>query len=121
MELNRSQQLVHDNAAMEKFRRDHNIPNDVAIERSGPREEANTIEGNENHILVRIWLIHQAGLIFPISPLLNEVMARCRLTFMQMSVNFVRTMLTVDMLMQKEGMPFDASDLLHVYCIVRPR
>ncbi|GFY91439.1 hypothetical protein Acr_07g0016350 [Actinidia rufa] len=78
MKLNRSQQLVHDNATMEKFRRDHNIPNDVAIERLGPREEANTIEGNGNHIPVRIWLIHQAGLIFLISPLLKEVMARCR-------------------------------------------
>ena len=48
MELNQAQLLVHDNTTMEKFRRDHNIPNDVAIERLGHREEANTVEG-EGH------------------------------------------------------------------------
>ncbi|GFZ16629.1 hypothetical protein Acr_25g0010380 [Actinidia rufa] len=43
MELNQAQLLTHDDAAMEKFRKKHNIPNDVAIERLRPMEEANTV------------------------------------------------------------------------------
>ena len=89
MELHRAQQLIHDNIVTKKFRGEHNIPNDTMIERSGPRKEANNIEGGGNRIPVCIWFIHQAGLRLPISPLLREVMARCRLTFMQVFVNFV--------------------------------
>ncbi|GFS46097.1 hypothetical protein Acr_00g0100160 [Actinidia rufa] len=33
----------------------------------------------------------------------------------------VATMLVVDALMRREGLPFNASDLLHEYCVVRPR
>ncbi|GFZ11583.1 hypothetical protein Acr_22g0009810 [Actinidia rufa] len=78
-------------------------------------QKTNTVEGNKNRIPVRTWFIHQAGLRFPISPLLKEVMARCRFTFIQVSVNFVRTVLAMDGLMLREGLPFNASDLLHVY------
>ena len=81
------------------------------IERPRPNEE-----GHVNHILVRIWLIHQASLRFPISPLLKEVMAWRRLTFMQVSVNFVRVVLAIDTLMQRENLPFNASGLIYVYC-----
>ena len=88
MELNKDQILVHDDNIMEKCRKDHDILNDISIERSGHRDEANTIEGNGNRIPIRIWLIHQVRLKFPISPLLKEVMARCQLTIMQVSVNF---------------------------------
>ena len=83
MELNLAQLLVHDGKALAKFRRDHNILDDVAIERLGPREGVNTVKGDGNRISVRIWLIHQAVLRFPIS--LKEVMAECHLTFMQVS------------------------------------
>ena len=101
MKVNRAQLLMHDDTTIEKFIRDHGFPNVVLIERLGPRKDANTAEGNGNRIPVRTRLIHQAGLRFPISPMLKEVMARCRLTFMQMSVNVVRTMLAVNALMLK--------------------
>ena len=54
MELNRAQLLVDDDTTMEKFRRDHGIPNNVMIERSGPREDGNIVEGNGNRIPVHI-------------------------------------------------------------------
>ena len=76
---------------------------------------------NPNRIPVRICLIYQAGLRFPISPLLKEVMACYRLTFMQVSVNFIRTMLVVHTLMQILHKPFSAEELLHVYTMVRPK
>ena len=60
---------------------------------------ANLVEGHKDSIPVRTWLIYQAGLRFLISPILKEVMARSRLTFMQVSVKFIRTLLMVDMLM----------------------
>ena len=96
MELNRAQLLVHDDEALNKLRSVHHIPNDVRIEHPRANELANFVEGNGDHIPVRIWLIYQAGLRFPISPILKEVMARCHLTFMQVSVNFVQTVLMVD-------------------------
>ncbi|GFY87642.1 hypothetical protein Acr_05g0012810 [Actinidia rufa] len=83
MKLNRAQLLVHDDTALEKFRANHGIPNDIRIERFGPKEDANLVEGNEDRILVRIWLIYQAGLRFFISPTLKKVMAVYRLTFKQ--------------------------------------
>ena len=89
MELNIAQLLVHNDATMNKFRCYHGIPNNVLIERSRPNEDANVAEESGNHISVRTWLIHQASHRFLASPMLKEVMARCRLTFMQMSVNFV--------------------------------
>ena len=52
--------------------------------------------------------------------MLKEVMACYGLTFMQVSINFVRTVLTVDTLMRREGLPFSASDLLNVYTLVQP-
>ena len=55
------------------------------------------------------------------SPLLKEVMALCRFIFMQVSINFVWTLLAVDVLMKREGLEFIAMDLLHVYYIVWPK
>ena len=52
--------------------------------------------------------------------MLKEMMARCGLTFMKVSINFVRTVLTVDALMRREGLPFSTSDLMNVYTVVRP-
>ena len=49
--------------------------------------------------------------------MLTEVMARCQLTFMQMSINVVRTVLAVDALMQRKGLPFNALGLLYVYSV----
>ena len=72
-------------------------------------------------ILVQTWFIHQAKLRFPLSQLLNKVVALCRRTFMQISVNFIRTVLVVDVLMRREGKDFTIEDLLHVYCVVQPR
>ena len=82
-------------------------------------EDANVVEGHWDDILIRTWLIHQADLHFLNSPLLKKVMAWCRLTFMQVSVNFVWIMLAVDML-QHEDLMFNVSDLLYVYSVVRP-
>ena len=79
------------------------------------------MQGDGDRISVRTWLIHQAGLWFPISPTLKEVMALYHLTFIQVSINFVRTVLAVDVLMRIEEHEFTAEDLLHVYCIVQPR
>ncbi|GFS33071.1 hypothetical protein Acr_00g0026180 [Actinidia rufa] len=81
MELNRAQLLIYDKVAMNKFRSDHGIPNDVRIERLEPNKDANLVEGHEDCILVLIWLIYQKDLRFPISSMLKEVMVQCRLTF----------------------------------------
>ena len=115
MELNRAQLLVHDDAALNKFKTNHDIPEDVQIEHSGPKEDANLVEGNEDCIPVHTWLIHQDGLWFPINPVLKEVIARCHLIFMQVSFNFISTLLAVDTLMRQMELPFSALDLLHVY------
>ena len=48
-------------------------------------------------------------------------MACCHFTFMQVSVNFVQTVLTVDTLMHQMELPFSVEDLLHVYTIVRSK
>ena len=47
-------------------------------------------------------------------------MAHCQLTFIQVYVNFVCTVLTVDMLQILDN-PFDVEDPLHVYIVVRPK
>ena len=53
--------------------------------------------------------------------MLKEVMARCHLTFTQVFVKFVQTVLVVDTLMCQMELPFSATDLLHVYIVVRPK
>ena len=40
---------------------------------------------------------------------------------MQVSINFVWTVLTVDTLMRREGMEFYTYDLLHIYTVVLPQ
>ena len=90
MELNQAQLLVHDDEALNKFRTDHRIPDDVQIEHSKLNEIVNFVEGNRDRIPVCIYMIHHVGLQFPISPMLKKVMVRCHLTFMQVSVNFVQ-------------------------------
>ena len=75
MELNRAQLLVHDDAVLNKFKTDHGIPEAVQIDRSGPNEDANLVEGNRDRIPIWIWLFNQIGLRFPISLMLKEVMA----------------------------------------------
>ncbi|GFZ19786.1 hypothetical protein Acr_28g0004910 [Actinidia rufa] len=76
--------LVRDSEALAQFRVDHRIPDDVVIERPGPNDDADCVEG-------------------------------------EVSVNFVRTMLAVEALMQRERLEFTAEDLFHVYCVVKPR
>ncbi|GFZ05224.1 hypothetical protein Acr_17g0007960 [Actinidia rufa] len=66
----------------------------------GAHEVAATNEGNDDSISVKIWLIHQAGLRLPMSPLLKKVMAHSHLTFMQVSMNSVQTVLAIDALMR---------------------
>ena len=79
--------LVHDDEALGQFCADHNIPDDVLIERPDPNDDADWVEGEGNRIPVRTWLIHQVGLRFPQSQLLKKVMALYHLNFMQVSVN----------------------------------
>ena len=98
MELNRAQVLIHTNAALDKFRADHGISNNVQIERFGPNEDTNLVERNEDRIPIWIWLIHYAGFWFPKSLMLKEVMVHYHLTFMQLSVIFVQTVLAMDTL-----------------------
>ncbi|GFZ00784.1 hypothetical protein Acr_14g0004190 [Actinidia rufa] len=50
LELNRAQLLVHDDAALNKFRIDHGILEDVEIELTKPNEDANLVEGNGERI-----------------------------------------------------------------------
>ncbi|GFZ09861.1 hypothetical protein Acr_21g0004600 [Actinidia rufa] len=121
MALNRAQMLVRDSEALAQFCVDHRISNDVVIERLGPNDDADWVEGEGNWMPIRTWFIYQAGLRFPLSKLLRTVLSLCGLTFMQISVNFVRTMLAVEALMQREELEFTAEDLLHVYCVVKPR
>ena len=48
MELKGAQLLVHNDAALNKFRTNHDIFNDIQIERFNPNKDANLVEGNEN-------------------------------------------------------------------------
>ncbi|PSS08085.1 Phosphatidylinositol 4,5-bisphosphate 3-kinase [Actinidia chinensis var. chinensis] len=66
-------------------------------------------------------MIYQDGVWFPSSPIMKEVVARYHITFMQVFVNFVQIMLTMDTLMCQMKLAFSASDLLHVYTVVRPK
>ncbi|GFY91026.1 hypothetical protein Acr_07g0012220 [Actinidia rufa] len=92
MELNRAQLLARDDAALNKFWIDHNIPKGIQIECPRPNEDVNLVEGHRNCTLVHIWEIHKVGLRFPISPLLKEM-----------------------------KLPFSVEDLMHIYIVVRPR
>ena len=118
---NRPQLIVYNDHALDRFKDAHDILDNIRIKRPRPNEDANIVQGHRDRILVRIRLIHQAGLYFLISPLLKEVMTRCQQTFMQVLINFVRTMLVVDMLVQRENLTFNASNLLHVYNMVCSR
>ncbi|GFS32081.1 hypothetical protein Acr_00g0020710 [Actinidia rufa] len=113
--------LVRDSEALAQFCVDHRIPDDVVIERPGPNDDVDWVEGEGNRIPIRTWFIYQAELRFPLSKLLRTVLSLCGLTFMQISVNFVRTVLAVEALMQREELEFTTEDLLHVYCVVKPR
>ena len=42
--------LVHNAAALNKFRVNYDIPNDVQIERFGPNRVTNLVEGNDDRI-----------------------------------------------------------------------
>ncbi|GFY92773.1 S-adenosyl-L-methionine-dependent methyltransferases superfamily protein [Actinidia rufa] len=121
MTLNQAQMLIRVSEALAQFRVDHRIPDDVVIERPGPNDDADWVEGEGNWMPNRTWFIYQAGLRFPLSKLLRTVLSICGLTFMQISVNFVQTVLVVEALMQREGLEFTAEDLFHVYCVVKPR
>ncbi|GFS29533.1 hypothetical protein Acr_00g0007130 [Actinidia rufa] len=103
--LNRAQMLVRDSEALARFRIDHKIPDDVVIERTGPNDDTDWVEGEGNRVPIRTWFIYQAGLRFSLSKLLKTVLSLCGLTFMQISVNFVQTVLAVEALMQREGKP----------------
>ncbi|GFZ14081.1 hypothetical protein Acr_24g0002710 [Actinidia rufa] len=76
------ERLVHDDAALARFRRHHEIPDDVLIKRPSPREIAVTTRENSDRITFHIRLIRQAGLRFVVSPKMKDVMAHCGLTFM---------------------------------------
>ncbi|GFZ21895.1 hypothetical protein Acr_29g0010570 [Actinidia rufa] len=113
MALNRAQMLVRDSEALAQFHVDHRIPDDVVIERPGPNDDADWVEGEGNRMPIRTWFIYQAGLRFPLSKLLRTVLSIYGLTFIQISVNFVRIVLAVEALMQREGLEFTAEDLFH--------
>ncbi|GFY87563.1 hypothetical protein Acr_05g0012020 [Actinidia rufa] len=92
MALNRAQMLVRDSEALAQFRVDHRIPDDVVIERPGPNDDADWVEGEGNRVPIRTCLC-----------------------------DFVRTVLAVETLMRREGLEFTVEDLFHVYCVVKPR
>ncbi|GFY95170.1 hypothetical protein Acr_10g0005550 [Actinidia rufa] len=121
MELNRTQQIVHNNHTLVQFRRDHGILNNVIVERPDPIEVVVMMRGHGDRIPIHTWLIHHAELRFLLSPMLKKLMALCDLTFMQVYINFVTTMLTIDTLMRRQGLPFFAFDLLNIYMGVRPK
>ncbi|GFY87929.1 hypothetical protein Acr_05g0015680 [Actinidia rufa] len=50
MELNQAQLLVHDDATLNKFKIDHDIPEDIQIERLEPNKDSNLVEGNGDRI-----------------------------------------------------------------------
>ena len=113
--------LMHDIAALAKFRRDHGFFPDVNIEIPRPNEVAVIMQGDGNRIPFRIWLIYKERLWFLVNPFLKVVMARCFLTFMQVSINFVMIVMAVDTLMRREGMSFSTSNILHMYYVVQPK
>ncbi|GFZ19810.1 hypothetical protein Acr_28g0005150 [Actinidia rufa] len=83
MALNWDQLLVHDDVALAQFRANHNIPDNVLIERPGPNEDANLVEGEDNRIPVPNLVDPLGWAQFPLGPLLKKIMVLCRLTFMQ--------------------------------------
>ena len=105
MELNRAQQLMDCPGAMAKFRRDRRILNNVHVAVPEPIKVATTVEGIMTMVLT--------------SPLFKEVMARCDLIFMQVSVNFVSIVLAVNALLHREQQALSIKDFLNVYNMVR--
>ncbi|GFS46168.1 hypothetical protein Acr_00g0100550 [Actinidia rufa] len=98
MELNRAHKLVHDDTAMEKLRTDHNIPNDIMIDKLRPREDANTTEGTEESHLNLVedfgrglicesrllrWLTTSTGLGRLLALRIRELVAKCRTTSLE--------------------------------------
>ncbi|GFZ19784.1 hypothetical protein Acr_28g0004890 [Actinidia rufa] len=57
MALNRAQMLVRDSEALAQFRVDHRIPDDVVIERPGPNDDADCVEGEVSVNFVRTMLL----------------------------------------------------------------
>ena len=113
--------MVRDDAILNKFHNDNAIPKDVQIERPWPNENVNLVEDNRDRIPIRTRLIYKVVLRFPIRLMLKKVMAHYHLLFMQVSVNFLRTVIAVDTLMrQMKKLPFNAEDLLNIYTVVRP-
>ena len=53
--------------------------------------------------------------------MLKEVMAQCGLNIVQVSINFVRTVLSIDTLMRREGLSFSTFSLLNIYTEVQPK
>ncbi|GFS41378.1 hypothetical protein Acr_00g0073970 [Actinidia rufa] len=70
MALNWAQLLAHDNESLARFRVDHRIPNNVVIERPGPNNDADWVEGEGDRVPIRTWFIHQVVLRFPLSSML---------------------------------------------------
>ena len=73
--------------------------------------------------------LYLSGICSFIKPVLDSLWVSCWrwwwpcaiLLFMQVSVNFVRTMLAMEVLVRKKENEFTTEDLLHMYCIVRHR
>ena len=72
---------VHDDEVLARFYADHNILDDVLINRPCLNNDANWVKEEGNHIPIWTWLIHKANLKFPLSQLLKKVMALSCLTF----------------------------------------
>ena len=75
---------------------------------------------NSDRIPVHIWLIYQLGLRCPISSLLKEVIAHCRLTFMQVcQLCLYRARGGYDNVDITQA--FQCGGYTHVYTVVRPK
>ncbi|GFS31845.1 hypothetical protein Acr_00g0019510 [Actinidia rufa] len=92
MALNRAQLLVHDDEALAQFRVDYRIPDDLVIERLGPNDDADWVEGEGNRI--------------PIRTCVSELCSNCA---------------GCGCPDEREGLEFTTEDLFHMYCIVKPR
>ncbi|GFS42554.1 hypothetical protein Acr_00g0080500 [Actinidia rufa] len=76
MELNRAQLLVCNDRALEKFKATHSILANVTIGHPRPNDIPHIAAKMPDRISIRIWLIHQAGLRFPINPMLKKPQTR---------------------------------------------
>lgn len=89
---------------MADYRLGHEIPKDVVPKLPAYHTELYQFEGRGNRIPVRIWMIAQAGLWFPLTLLLRKIMSMARLKFMQVSVNFMWSITATVALMNREGL-----------------